>query len=98
MRKTTALLILVGLLLSATSSGTVWDVTLEIDDTGSIVSGSGFSEPVTGRMFTEAGYLAGHLVIGGAASPADEIMFQEAFAEGDSLLWGGWSGPWWTIK
>ncbi len=69
-------------------TGLGWNVTLEIDGAGTIISSTGFPASVTGQIFTEAGHLAGLLVFGSQGDPADDIMFHDASAEGDSLLWG----------
>ena len=74
-------------------TGAGWLVELEIDETGSVISSSGFPGPVTGNVFTEPGdmydYLAGLLAFDLPDHPGGaEIMFLDASAEGDSLMSG----------
>lgn len=71
------------------TTGMLWNVTMEIDGDGNIVSSTGFPGPLSGRILTENGYLAGHLEIAGPAQP-DQIMFQDAAAVGDSVMSGSY--------
>jgi sugar lactone lactonase YvrE len=70
------------------STGTIYNVSLQLDDGGTVVSSGGFSGPVTGRILAEQGHLAGFLTVFGLFGPTGQMMFQDAASEGDSLLYG----------
>jgi hypothetical protein len=63
-------------------------VTLDIDDTGNVSSSTGFPAPVPGRIYTEAGYVAGYLKFGGFAMPETEITFDDVAMNGSSAMSG----------
>jgi hypothetical protein len=69
-------------------TGTTYNVTLGVDEYGSIVSSTGFIDPVTGKIFFESGYVAGYVVTGYVSSPWEEIVFRDATAIVDSIMTG----------
>jgi hypothetical protein len=69
------------------NTGVTWNVTLDIDAFGNVVASTGFSGPVSGRIFTQDGYLAGFLTLPGAMG-LDQIMFQEAASDQNSAMSG----------
>jgi hypothetical protein len=69
-------------------TGTVWNVTLEIGAYGQVTASTGFPGPVTGRIFTESGLLAGHLEIAYGPARPDEIMFLDTETDGATWMSG----------
>ena len=67
---------------------TTFNVTLEIDEFGSIQSSTGFVTPVTGKMFFESGYLAGHIFTGEPLLGWEELNLRDATVVDDSSMTG----------
>jgi sugar lactone lactonase YvrE len=66
----------------------VYEVTLHIDSGGSVALTTGFVGPTTGRLFTEAGHLAGHLLVSAVGRPPDEIMFMNVWTDAQTVMSG----------
>lgn len=69
------------------STGIWSNVTIQIDGSGNITSSTGFPAPISGKIFTVSGYLAGFFVEFSPGPPV-EYMFQDASSVGDSVMSG----------
>lgn len=65
-----------------------YDVIIHIDEFGEVVSTNGFPASVSGRMFFESSYLAGHLILDAFEGPWQEINIRDATVVADSLMTG----------
>jgi len=70
------------------TTGTTKNVTLSIDMQGVIQSSSGLVPPVSGKMYYEPGWMAGHIKTGEAATPWDEIHIRDATLLNDQVIQG----------
>jgi sugar lactone lactonase YvrE len=70
------------------STGIYWDVSLNIDGSGNIVSSTGFPGVVSGRIYTESGYLAGLISMLAPIMPWYQIMFQDVSTDVATFMTG----------
>ncbi|UCG51245.1 MAG: T9SS type A sorting domain-containing protein [Candidatus Latescibacterota bacterium] len=71
------------------STGIWSNVTIDIDASGNISSSTGFPAPISGKIFTVSGYLAGFFTEFTPGPPV-QYMFLEASSVGDSVMSGSY--------